>query len=266
MEHSECSKCRREAIPAAPRAVTPTSIAFGMLVAAFVVACINVAVFRQPQIVELEAIPQSRDRRTGEADISPEPEFEASPGRMQQEFADAFRRGELSSSSLIHIDVPIRKWRFGFEHGQHIIPPDTPKLTHLEQETKEEMENDFGGLQRLKASGKHMANRINGIISSLQNKLDAAAKARAVAQSKFVAAGSADPEHPLGSAVVAPAKDIEWDRVIRKLNKVIRDHGGVPKPHRMHHWTSLSRDEQEAYEGALRNAFGKKPPAGMGLF
>jgi hypothetical protein len=89
----------------------------------------------------------------------PEPVFAASVGRMKQDFEDAFRRGELSSSSLIHIDVPIRKWRFGFKHGQNLVDSDTPKLTRLEAETKEEVENDPGGLARVKASGSHMAKR-----------------------------------------------------------------------------------------------------------
>lgn len=74
--------------------------------------------------------------------LHPEGEFAASVGTMKQEFDDAYRRGELSSSSLIHIDVPIRRWRFGFDHGQNLVPPDTPKLTRLEAETKDELEND----------------------------------------------------------------------------------------------------------------------------
>lgn len=185
---------------------------------------------------------------------------------MKQEFDDAYRRGELSSSSLIHIDVPIRRWRFGFDHGQNLVPPDTPKLTRLEAETKDELENDPGGLARVKASGKHMANRIDGIINSLQNKLDTAARQRLIARSKFIPAGAAGSVKPLGSGLVTPAKDLEWDRDMRKLNGVIRNHGGVPKPHRMHHWTSLTSAEESAYQDALRNAFGKKPPTGMGLF
>jgi len=178
----------------------------------------------------------------------------------------AVKRGEQGSSSLIHIDLPIRQYQVGETvrgDKPSMVPrnvdgtelPAYLRLNKVEAATLKEEQKDPGGVSRLKAMGTHFAHRVDKLLVSIGRKLKLADEWRK--------------EHRVPNALsqlqalrVPKSDEATWAKQIQDLDDVIAAHGGDPPPldsSMQKARKAQTRQEQIMYQDALRRAFGKNP-------
>ena len=159
---------------------------------------------------------------------------------LDQMFQEAYERGRADESSSINIEVPSRKWlRSKVASVQQ--PQDSEELTKQEILTQEEAKNDMGGLLRIEAVNSKFAHKIQGLLGSIQSKLDhAGASERDLDM----------PETPTADQIlhgIKPTKDEKWDRLLSQLDSKI-----ISSPSRDSDQGSM--EDEARYENAFRKA------------
>ena len=107
--------------------------------------------------------------RNGEQDGS----FSA---ELDRKFEEAYNRGRADEATSINIEVPsrniVREEAYNIKKAQK-----SAELTKQELLTEDEAKNDMGGLLRIEAVNSRFAHKIQGLLGSIQNKLDNAGQA-----------------------------------------------------------------------------------------
>jgi hypothetical protein len=158
-------------------------------------------------------------------------------------FHEAYNRGKADEATSINIEVPTRRWLR--EEDDHVQQPFKQTmlqagLTKQEMMTAEEAKDDMGGLLRLEAVNSNFAHRIDGMLGSIQNKLQHAQ----VATNPFM------PQTPSAKQIlkgVRPSIDKQWDSLLSQLDSKI-----VSSYH--HHSGRIRMQDEARYENAFRKA------------
>mmetsp|Transcript_49249 Transcript_49249/g.76906 ORF Transcript_49249/g.76906 Transcript_49249/m.76906 type:complete len:166 (+) Transcript_49249:56-553(+) len=95
-----------------------------------------------------------------------DPQFAESRAQLRNVFKKSFLRGEMGDANLgIHIDLP-NPYKHAATQMMTSIPAKSPRAKHpttqlnrVEKLTYQEMKNDPNGITRVKALGKHFADR-----------------------------------------------------------------------------------------------------------
>mmetsp|Transcript_7230 Transcript_7230/g.16591 ORF Transcript_7230/g.16591 Transcript_7230/m.16591 type:complete len:249 (-) Transcript_7230:44-790(-) len=186
---------------------------------------------------------------------------------IEHSFERFYQKG-LHGVDETRVDLPLQHFSVT-ESGVRLRPaggakPTSVLLTNIERETAKEEQSDPGALLRLRALGGHVTHKIQGIMGSIERKLDTASAPR-LARAAKAAAEKAKREH------LTPSHDA-WDKAfegkVAALDRAIAQHGGVKPLYRKRSWGDKdpSVREQVDYENALRGALGSKPKALPGVY
>jgi hypothetical protein len=171
--------------------------------------------------------------RNGEQDGS----FSA---ELDRKFEEAYNRGRADEATSINIEVPsrniVREEAYNIKKAQK-----SAELTKQELLTEDEAKNDMGGLLRIEAVNSRFAHKIQGLLGSIQNKLDNAGQTENIFK----------PETPNADEILAgikPAEDETWNKLLSELDSKIVYAGD-------HHSEEGSFEDEARYEHAFRKAF-----------
>ena len=155
-------------------------------------------------------------------------------------FEEAYNRGMADDSSRINIEVPSRRW-LRRESQPDQSPYRQDALTKQEFLTAREAKDDMGGIIRLEAVNSRFAHKIQGLLGSIQSKLNHAHQP----QNGLLVPETATADQILDG--IKPLADTKWDKLLSQLDeKIVSSH---------HHESELGSMEAEArYENAFRRA------------